>query len=82
MNTIDRETVRERARQHSARVADFGLALRGGDPAAIERARAEAQTAARTLFDAQLEAGLITAEQHRRHTAALSSEYPRVEAQA
>ncbi|WP_030230562.1 hypothetical protein [Streptomyces sp. NRRL S-350] len=82
MNTIDRETVRERARQHSARVADFRLALRGGDPATIERARAEGQTAARTLFDAQLEAGLITAEQHCRRTDAISSEYPGTGVQA
>lgn len=82
MNTIDRETVRERARQHSARVADLRLALRAGDPATIERARAEEQRAARTLFDAQLEAGLITTEQHRRCTAALTSEYPATEAQA
>ncbi|GAA2970192.1 hypothetical protein GCM10010519_01780 [Streptomyces lactacystinicus] len=82
MNTIDRETVRERARQLNARVTDFRLALLGGDLATIERARAEGQTAARTLFDAQLAAGLITAEHHRRRTAALSGEYPGAEAQA
>ncbi|MFE9424358.1 hypothetical protein ACFYNO_15470 [Kitasatospora sp. NPDC006697] len=82
MNTIDRETVRERARQLTARVADYRLALLGGDQATVESTRADGQRAARALFDAQLEAGLITAEQHRRRTAALSSEYPGTEAQA
>jgi hypothetical protein len=82
MSTIDRETVRERARHLNARVADYRLALLGGDPATIESARVEGQRAAHALFDAQLEAGFITAEQHHRRTAELSSEYPGTEAQA